>query len=240
MDWAEDELWFVNTSFSCLCTIDPAYSFEPRWQPPFITGLAPQDRCHLNGLAIVNNKPKYVTALGETDTPNGWRENKATGGILIDVDTNEIICRGLSMPHSPRWYRDQLWVLESGQGSLARVDLNTGNWETVATFPGFTRGIFFAGNLAFIGLSQVRESAIFSGLPLTERVPEEERMCGVYVVNIETGKTIAYSRFSGAVREIFAVGIIAQTQFPEVLMGDHELLESSYALSNQALQKVNF
>lgn len=238
MDWAGDELWFVNTRFSCLCTIDPAYSFAPRWQPSFITEIAPQDRCHLNGLAIVNNKPKYVTALGDTDTPQGWRDNKANGGILMDVETNEIICRGLSMPHSPRWYRNRLWVLESGNGSLAVVDLDTGKWETVATFPGFTRGIVFAGNLAFIGLSQVRETAIFSGLPLTERI--EERVCGVCVVNIDTGKTVAYSRFNGSVREIFGVGIMPQTRFPEILMGYHELVDSSYALSDEALKKVSF
>lgn len=240
MDWSKDELWFVNTSFSCLCTFDPDYSFEPRWQPYFISGLSPQDRCHLNGLAMVDHQPKYVTALGSTDTPHGWRENKASGGILMDVESNEIICQGLSMPHSPRWYRGKLWILESGYGSLATIDLNTGVKETVATFPGFTRGIVFVDNIAFIGLSQVRESAVFSGLPLTERVPEEKRMCGICVVNIDTGKTIAYSRFDGLVREIFGVGIIPQSRFPEILMGNHEILDNSYALSPGALKKVSF
>lgn len=236
MDWAGEELWFVNTRFSCLCTIDPVYSFQPRWQPPFISKIAPEDRCHLNGLAVVGDRPKYVTALGETNEPRGWRGNKANGGILIDVETNEIICRGLSMPHSPRWYREKLWVLESGNGSLATVDLATGKLETVATFPGFTRGLVFAGNLAFIGLSQVRETAIFSGLPLTDRL--EERISGVWVVNIDTGKIVAYSRFDGSVREIFGVGLLPQTRFPEILPGEHEILDSSYALSDEVLKKI--
>src|SRR5947207_2027008 len=92
-----DELWAVNTRFSCLCTLHPDYSFVPRWRPPFITALAAEDRCHLNGLALVDGRPRYVTALGETNTANGWRANKPQGGCLMEVSGGEIISRGLSM-----------------------------------------------------------------------------------------------------------------------------------------------
>jgi uncharacterized protein (TIGR03032 family) len=235
MAWAEDTLWFINTRFSCLCTLDKAHSFTPRWQPPFVSTLAPEDRCHLNGLGMVNGSPQYVTALGHTNAPQGWRQHRANGGILMDITTNEIIAQGLSMPHSPRWYRNQLWVLESGQGSLARVDLQTGQLETVARLPGFTRGLTFGGPLAFVGLSQVREGATFSGLPLTEQLTD--RACGVWVINIETGQTVAYLRFDGDVREIFAVELLAQTQCPEILPPDHELLSTSYALSEESLKQ---
>ena len=125
----DDQLWLINTRFCCLCTLDVDHSFNPRWRPPFVSALAPEDRCHLNGLSMVNDRPKYVTALGQTDTPGGWRANKANGGLLMDIDTNEILLEGLSMPHSPRWYREQLWLLESGEGSLARVDLESGRWQ---------------------------------------------------------------------------------------------------------------
>jgi uncharacterized protein (TIGR03032 family) len=167
---AGGELWFANTRFSCLATLDPDASFTPRWRPPFVTELEPSDRCHLNGLAMVDGRPKYVTALGATDTPAGWRANKAKGGVLMDVDSGEVICRGLSMPHSPRWYGGRLWVCESGSGTLGTVDLGTGRYEAVAAAPGFTRGLHFAGDLAFVGLSQVRESAVFTGIPITDRL----------------------------------------------------------------------
>ncbi len=237
MAWsAENELWIVNTRFGCLCTLDDDHSFVPRWRPHFVTELAPQDRCHLNGLAMVNGRPKYVTALGETDTVGGWRENKATGGILMDVDSNEIMLRGLSMPHSPRWYQDKLWVLESGEGSLAVVDLENGTHQTVATVPGFTRGIDFIGPLAFIGLSQVRESAVFSGIPLVDRL--EERTCGVWVVNIQTGQTVGFLRFEEGVQEIFAVQILHNTHFPEMLEWGDEKLAHSYVVPDEALADV--
>ncbi len=237
MAWAKnDELWLINTRFSCLCTLDGEHSFVPRWRPHFISALALEDRCHLNGLGLVDGQLKYLTALGETDTKGGWRENKRSGGILMDIPKNEVLLRGLSMPHSPRWYRDQLWLLESGRGAISRVDLKTKKVRDVALLPGFTRGIDFVGPLAFIGLSQVRETATFSGLPLTERL--EERTCGVWVVNIETGQTVGYVQFKEGVQEIFSVQVLRGIRFPELIEWNDRRMFSSYALSPDALRDV--
>lgn len=236
MAWGTEGLWFVNTRFSCLCTHDLNHSFVPRWRPPFVSAYAPEDRCHLNGLELVDGVPKYVTALGTTDTAGGWRANKARGGILMDVTTNEMLVEGLSMPHSPRWYQDQLWVLESGEGSLSRVNGNTGTVEMVTQLPGFTRGIDFYGPLAFIGLSQVRESAVFSGIPLVDRLTE--RTCGVWVVNINTGETLAFLKFEDAVQEIFSVQVLPGIRFPELVNEENEYLKTSYVLPDAALAEV--
>ena len=235
MAWVEDELWFVNTSFSCLAVRSEVNSFEPRWRPPFITELVPGDYCHLNGLTVRDGRIRYVTALGETNTLGGWRENKRDGGVLMDVDSGEIITRGLSMPHSPRWYAGRLWLLESGDGSLGTVDLATGKYEPIVRLPGFTRGLSFLGPLAFVGLSQVRESAIFSGIPLVDRL--EERTCGVWVVNLETGETVAFCRFEDAVQEIFAVEVIA-ARMPDLVNHDPELVGRAYVLGDEALAQV--
>ncbi len=232
----DGELWLVNTRFGCLCTLDAEHSFHPRWRPPFLSAYAPEDRCHLNGLALVDGRPKYVTALGETDTAGGWRENKARGGILMDVETDEIVLRGLSMPHSPRWHQGQLWLLESGEGSIARVDLAAGSWETVARVPGFTRGLDFVGPLAFVGLSQVRETAVFSGIPLVKRL--RERTCGVWVVDLRNGQTVAFLRFEEGVEEIFAVQVLPGIRFPEMLEWNDDKLKSSYVLPDAALAEV--
>ena len=233
MSWGKGELWFINTRFCCLCNLDRHNSFVPRWRPKFITALTPEDRCHLNGLGMVDDQPKYVTALGTTDTQGGWRESKANGGVLIDIDSDSEIIGSLSMPHSPRWYNNRLWVLESGNGSLAMVDMTAGKLETVTQLPGFTRGLDFWGPLAFIGLSQVRETAVFSGIPLTERL--KERICGVWVVNIET---VAFLKFEEAVQEIFAIQVLPGIRFPEILDINDELMNSSYTLPDEALVDV--
>lgn len=236
MGYGDEGLWLVNTRFSCLCTLDNEHSFVPRWRPGFISGYAPEDRCHLNGLEIVDGKPKYVTALGSTDTAGGWRDNKAGGGIVMDVESGEIICRGLSMPHSPRLYDGKLWVLESGNGSLATIDPGSGRVDTVVELPGFTRGLDFYGPFAFIGLSQVRESAVFSGIRLTERV--DERNCGVWVVDLRSAKVVAFLKFEDAVQEVFAVSILPGQRFPDVLGVNDPQIPISYALPDEALRDV--
>jgi uncharacterized protein (TIGR03032 family) len=231
------ELWFVNTRFSCLATLDAEASFTPRWRPSFVSELEPSDRCHLNGLGMVDGKPKYVTALGETNTPAGWRANKARGGLLMDVDSGDILCRGLSMPHSPRWYGGRLWVCESGSGTLGTVDLNTGKYEAVAAVPGFTRGLDFVGDLAFVGLSQVRESAVFSGIPITERLTPEERTCGVCVVDLRRGEVVALLKFTSGVQEVFAVALLPR-RFPDLINEDDKLLESSFVVPTECLGEI--
>jgi uncharacterized protein (TIGR03032 family) len=236
--YAGEELWAVNTRFSCLCTFDAGHSFSPRWRPSFVTALAPEDRCHLNGLAMVDGAPTYVTCLGATDTPGGWRPEKARGGCLLHVPSGETVARGLCMPHSPRLHGGHLWLLESGEGTLSRVDPGTGRTETIARMPGFTRGLDFFGPYAFIGLSQVREKATFGGLPLTERLPEHERGCGVWVVDLRSGAIVAYLQFQGGVQEIFAIQVLPGITQPDIVTDEEELLDSSFVLPESSLQDV--
>jgi uncharacterized protein (TIGR03032 family) len=226
--WAGEELWIVNTRFSCLCTLDPDYSFVPRWQPPFISALAAEDRCHLNGLAMLDAKPKYVSALGETNTRGGWRVDKAKCGCLIDVPSGEVVARGLSMPHSPRLHDRRLYLLESGTGRLATVDAATGRWETVAELPGFTRGLALYGPYAFIGLSKIRETATFGGLPISQRLAELK--CGVAVVDLRRGQVVGLLEFQTAVEEIFAVQVLPGLRFPEVLGFQQEAIQNTFVV----------
>jgi uncharacterized protein (TIGR03032 family) len=238
MAWGGEELWFVNTRFSCLCSLDPSYSFAPRWRPRFVTALEPTDRCHLNGLAMSDGRPRYVTALGATDSGASWRANKATGGVLLEVPSGEVVASGLSMPHSPRWHQGRLWLCESGAGTLGVVDQATGRYEPVAAVPGFTRGLDFAGGIAFVGLSQVRESAVFSGIPITERLSESERTCGVCAVDLASGNVVALLRFESAVQEVFAVQVLPGKRYPDLINDDAKLLENSFVLPDEALRDV--
>jgi uncharacterized protein (TIGR03032 family) len=238
MAYGGDELWFVNTRFSCLGTLDPSSSFVPRWRPPFVTALEPTDRCHLNGLAMEGGRPRYVTALGATDAAAGWRAGKARGGVLLDVPSGEVVASGLSMPHSPRLHAGRLWVCESGAGTLGVVDASTGRYEPVAAVPGFTRGLDFAGGIAFVGLSQVRESAVFSGIPITERLAESDRTCGVCAVDLASGNVVALLRFEDAVQEVFAVQVLPGRRYPDLINDDAKLLENSFVLPDEALRDV--
>lgn len=237
MAWVDDEVVFVNTRFSCLAKRSGTFNFEPIWRPSFVPQYIPGDCCHLNGLGTRDGKARYVTALGETGEPEGWRVNKKDGGLLIDLDSNEIIARGLSMPHSPRWYDGKLWLLQSGTGGFGTIDPQSGKYESIVELPGFTRGLSFCGPLAFVGLSQVRETAVFGEIPIAERALEE-RPCGVWVVNIQSGEVVAFVKFEDAVQEIFAVEVLVGSSYPELVNEDRELLASSYELPDAALADV--
>ena len=226
--WAGDELWVVATRFSCLVTLSPDYSFVPRWRPPFISALAAEDRCHLNGLAVVGNEPRFVTALGMTDVRDGWRADKLHGGCVLDMPLGEFVARGLLMPHSPRCHNDRLWVLESGIGGLVVVDPATGRWERVAELPGFARGLVLCGLYAFVGMSKIRETSAMYGVPLAER--REQLRCVVAVVDLRSGLVIALLEFQTAVEEVFEVQLLPGTRFPEVIGFQQETIRHTFVV----------
>ena len=229
-----DRLYFINTKFSCLCTVDGAASFCPVWKPPFISDLSPVDKCHLNGLALREGRPKYVTLLGETDEPLGWRNHKADGGMIMDIETNTVLVKGLSMPHSPRWHRGKIWFLESGKGAICNLDPDTGKTREIGRVPGFTRGMRIVDNLAFVGVSKVRESATFSGLPVT-RLPR--RICGVWLVDLATGRSLTHIEFTAGVDEIFSVDVLPHT-VTEVSDFNSSLSRANYLVPDTGLGNV--
>jgi uncharacterized protein (TIGR03032 family) len=210
--WVGNEFWVVNTLFSCLAALHPAYSFAPRWRPPFVSALRPEDRCHLNGLAVVNSQPRYVTALAETDTPQGWRAVKASGGCLIDVPSGRFVARGLSLPHSPRVDGDRILLLQSGRGELSSVDPSTGHLSAIAVLPGVTRGLALHGGYAFVGLSKARPT--LEGVPIVAR--RDQLQCGMFVVELRTGAVVAHLEFRAGVDEVFDVQLLPGNPFPFV------------------------
>lgn len=203
---------FVNTGYNCLATIDDRYSFQELWRPPFISALVPEDRCHLNGLAMVDGEAAYVTAVSRSDTIDGWRDRRHGGGIVIDVRSDEIICEGLSMPHSPRVHNGELWVLNSGTGELGIIEgaaTGTGRFIPRAFCPGFTRGLALRGNFAFVGLSRPRYQR-FEGLPLDQRLKEtdSEPWTGIQIIDLTSGTCVDWFRMDGPIAEIYDVALL--------------------------------
>lgn len=222
--WVEGELCVVNTLFSCLCTLHANYSFVPKWRPPFITELAAEDRCHLNGLAVDGGRAKYVTALGETNSREGWREGKAKGGCLIDVASGNIVARGLSMPHSPRVHGGQVWLLDSGTGRLVMIDSRNGSVHAAAQLPGYVRGLSLLDRYAFVGLSKIRETSTFGGVPIAEQ--RDSLKCGVAAVDVSSGEIVGMLEFQTGVEEIFDVSLVPGTRSPTV-RGPHSATDQA-------------
>jgi uncharacterized protein (TIGR03032 family) len=203
----DDRPIFVNTLFSCLATTDERHSFTPLWQPPFISKLAAEDRCHLNGLALHEGRPRFVTAVSQSDVADGWRDFRRDGGCVIDVPSSTVIAGGLSMPHSPRIYQGKLWLLDSGNGNFGFLDLDTGKFETVTFLPGYGRGLAFHGDFAVVGLSLPRGTRTFEGLALEENMAAKnvEPRCALHVIDLRTGDAVHWLRIDGIVEELYDV-----------------------------------
>lgn len=212
------EVLLVNTRFSCLARLHAQYSFVPVWKPRFVSDLVPEDRCHLNGVAVCGGRAKYVTALGTTDEAGAWRANKATGGVVIDVETDEVVLDGLAMPHSPRWHEGRLWILNSGTGELLVVDPAARRADVVCTLPGYLRGLCFVGPYAVVGLSKIREKHIFGDLPIQKR--HAQLRCGVAVIDVRSGAEVGMFEYTGGCSELYDVQFLPGVQRPTILSLD--------------------
>ncbi|MDQ0462391.1 uncharacterized protein (TIGR03032 family) [Caulobacter ginsengisoli] len=209
-------LIFVNTKFSCLATVSPVQGFQPIWKPPFISRLAAEDRCHLNGMAMEDGVPRYVTAVSRSDVLTGWRTRRHEGGVIVDVQNDTILTDQLSMPHSPRIHDGALWALDSGRGNLIRVDRQTGASEVVAFCPGFLRGLSFHGRFALVTVSLPRHEATFTGLALADALAakDSDPWCGVCIVDTVTGDTVEWIRLEGAITELFDIAVVPDVICP--------------------------
>lgn len=210
---------FVNTLFSCIATVSDGHSFKPVWTPNFISRLAAEDRCHLNGFALEDGEVRYATAVSRSDVADGWRDRRQNGGVVIEVSGGEIVADGLSMPHSPRLHGGRLWLLNSGTGEFGHVDLQSGRFEPVAFCPGYARGLAFVAGQAIIGLSLARENRTFSGLALDDalRARDTEPRCGLMVVDLNTGDVTGWVRIEGLVRELYDVAVLPNVRRPSLV-----------------------
>ncbi|MBC8147483.1 MAG: TIGR03032 family protein [Bacteroidetes bacterium] len=227
-------LWAVNTRFSCISTYDINYSFTPRWKPPFITEHKPQDRCHLNGMAMIDKTPAYVTALSKTDSPEGWREDITKSGVLMKVPSGEIILDNLPMPHSPRIIDGSLYLLLSASGELVKVDVENKTYEVIIKIDGFIRGLAQHDNYLFIGLSMVRKtSKTFSKLPVSEMAD----YAGIVVYDLKNNRKVGEIKYNTTVEEIYDVQVLPNTTKPGLIPASNEKHKSAVTTKNISFWK---
>lgn len=212
---------FVNTRYSCLCEFSLTHSFKPVWKPEFISKIAPEDRCHLNGLAMREGEPRYVSAVCRSDVVDGWRDRRDDGGIVIDIDTDKILVEDLSMPHSPRWHKDRVWLANSGTGQIGWIDEKKKAFVPFTFCPGFIRGLAFLDNHAIVTLSKPRYKR-FDGLALADALDEKDAdpWCGIQIISLQDGSVAHWIRFDGVIQELFDVCVLPGVK-DAITLGPH-------------------
>ena len=213
--WGDEGLWVVNSTFSCLATLSPDHSFIPRWKPHFISELSPEDRCHLNGMAMRDGKPAYVTTFNKYNNRDSWHKSTEFDGTLMDVETNKILVDGLCMPHSPRYHEGKVYYCDSGKGLVCSYDPETGLSKTLIKLQGFPRGMDFYGPLMFVGLSRVRATDVKRPAPISKEF--DETFCGIRVIDLENCATIASIDFQGDIDQIYDIAVVPDACSPDLI-----------------------
>jgi uncharacterized protein (TIGR03032 family) len=227
---------FIATGFGCLATLAERASFAPLWQPPFASRLTAEDRCHLNGLALVDGRPRYATAVSTSDVRDGWRERRRDGGVVLEIPSGRVLASGLSMPHSPRVRGDRIWLHNSGTGEFGSLDPAVGRFEPLAFCPGYLRGLAFVGDYAVVGLSQPRQEKSFSGLTLDEELAKRgaSARCGLLVIDLRTGDAAHWLRVEGMVRELYDVAVLPNVARPMALGFKTDEIQRTVAIGPKA------
>lgn len=240
---SSNQIYFVSPQFGCVGIPSESHSFKVYWKPDWISKIASEDRCHLNGLCLRDDKPRYVTCIARTNVRGAWRENREKEGVVWDIIENKLVSKGLCMPHSPRWYNDKLWVLNSGKGQFGYIDFDkeiTSKMETYHPFvecafiPGYLRGLTFTGKYAIVGSSQDRHEQTFAGLPLGKILKDNKisAKCGLFVIDLETFDVIHAFEFKGKIVEIYDVVGIPHCSRPRLEDLHDEAIITKYRIEH--------
>lgn len=231
--FGNEGIWTINTKFSALTLMSDDKHFDTSWKPPFISGLFPEDRCHLNGMAMVDGHPKFVSMFSETDKKEGWKRGDKNTGLLMDIETEEVLCSGLYMPHSPVYKDEKIYFLQSGTGQVMELTLKNRSLRVVAEMNSFVRGLEVIGDYLVVGTSVLREkSTSFGQLPISE----QETYCGIYILDRHSGENLGGLSYTDVVKEIFSVKVLFETMRPGLLTERDEYFNRSI----MADENVNF
>lgn len=229
--FGDEGLWTINTKFSALTLMSDHLHFETKWQPPFVSGLFPEDRCHLNGMAMKDGKPRFASMFSQTDEVNGWKDGPKNTGLIMDIETNEVLVDGLFMPHSPVYYDDQIYFLQSGTGQVMKLDLASRKVSQVADMKTFVRGLEVIGDFLVVGTSVLREkSTSFGQLPISDM----DTYCGVFILDRHTGENCGGLTYTSIIKEIFTVKVLPQTMMPAIMTENDEYFNRSVMADNNA------
>jgi uncharacterized protein (TIGR03032 family) len=204
--WGTDGLWIANPAFSCLSTLTNDGRLLNLWKPGFTSEFSEEDQCRINGVAMENGTPRYVTAMAEWNTVGDWRKPVLNPGVIIHVPGGEVLCRGLFSPAAPRVHNGRLWVLEACSGQLCHVNRQTGEVDVVETFPGYTTGLDCHAGYGFVGLSSTCGATDSATTPLAA---QGNLWCGLAVVELATGKAVEAVKLLSGFESISSVAIVA-------------------------------
>lgn len=227
---AGEKVYYCSALFNCVCEPSVTKTFDLYWTPPWIKytdRLPGEDRCHLNGLCCVDDKPRYVTCVGQGNVVGSWKST-IDNGVVYDIVADRKVCEGLISPHSPKWYQGKLWILETGTGNLGYIQDD--KFIAKKFLPGFLRGLDFVDHYAVVCSSLDRHDTSFDKIPLGDILKKAgvESMCGLFVVDLNTFDTVHELKFTSGPRELYDIVCLKNVRRPKIINVNESRLLSTF------------
>jgi uncharacterized protein (TIGR03032 family) len=124
-------------------------------------------------------------------------------GVIFSGATRDVCVRGLTRP---RLHQGRIWVDNSGYGELVTADPSESRYDVITRLPGWTRGLSFTEDVAFVGTSRVIPRFQHYAPGLTQG----KNVCGVHAVSLESGRILGSCVWPTG-DQIFAVDWIPNT-----------------------------
>jgi uncharacterized protein (TIGR03032 family) len=105
-------------------------------------------------------------------------------GVIFSGKTKKVIARNLTRPHSAKLYKNKLWVNNSGYGEFGEV--RNGELTVYNRFDGWTRGLHFFDNFAFVGVSKIIPQFKIYAPGIKGDVQE----CSLYAIDLKTKEVV--------------------------------------------------
>jgi uncharacterized protein (TIGR03032 family) len=187
-----EKLYANAVGQNTIIKIEDSGQFEFAWGPKCIEkkkGLVIEsNHIQLNSIACGKDlKSSYFTASTDQITkrrPGHKNFPVDKRGVVFSGKTGLPVAHGLTRPHSARLHKGKIWVDNSGYGELGVVE--NGGFSPTLKLPGWTRGLCFYKDIAFVGTSRVipRFKNYAPGLDVKESV------CGVHAIDIKTNRIL--------------------------------------------------
>ncbi|MCI3943869.1 glycosyltransferase [Pseudomonas syringae] len=145
----EDYVYVVGTTGNEVIKLDKQGVERQRWRFP-----GEDDSRHVNCLGVWNGTLVY-SAFGEFTRHRGYKGLSDGQGFVNELFSGKRLVSGLSQPHTPVGYGENLLVANSERSELHEYGPG-GELLRKKVLPGYTRGICVTGDAIYVGMSKSR------------------------------------------------------------------------------------
>jgi uncharacterized protein (TIGR03032 family) len=188
----DNKLYANAVGQNAVVRLDPAGTFERVWWPKSIEiagePVFGQNHLQLNSIAAGKTLSDsfFSASCQKISARRPGHKNFPVDklGVIFSGKTREPCVVGLTRPHSARLIDKRIWVDNSGYGELGYAE--NGQFVPFVRLSGWTRGLYYQNQIAFVGTSRVipRYKQYAPGLDVNKS------KCALHAIDLRSGEIL--------------------------------------------------